>query len=61
MSNLLFKYLFSTADYDDDDGYTLNDTSDNDDDATLFKVTNSSWLSLLVVLSRFFVLTSKTF
>lgn len=42
MSNLLFKYLFSTTDYDSNDGYTLNDTSDNDDDATLFKVTNSS-------------------
>ena len=42
MSNLLFKYLFSTTDYNSGNGIKLNDTSDNDDDATLHSSTGST-------------------
>jgi hypothetical protein len=42
MSNLLFKYLFSTTDYNNGNGMVLNDTSDNDDDATFYSTGGSS-------------------
>jgi len=42
MSNLLFKYLFSTSDYNSGNGKTLNDTSENDDDATFFAKNGAS-------------------
>ncbi len=43
MSNLLFKYLFNSTDYNSGNGTTLNDTSLKDDDASLSGDVDAQW------------------